>query len=87
MKRLTKLTENSGYTVDSGDIESAIQRLAQFENAYEDLINSQLQLPNELEEMRKDGKEKTVKYREAVAQKLINMNIIMFFKKHNINIE
>ena len=59
-------------------------RLAKFEKAYLSLLESMSDIPEKLESLRKAGKEKTVTYKELVAQKLINNNILMFFEKHGI---
>lgn len=79
MNRLT-IKEKNRYNIN-GDIETAIQRLGIFEDAYEDLMNSQDQLTKDLEELKIQGKEKTVRYRESMGRKLINSYIITFFEK------
>ena len=81
MDRYTVKNE-AGYHIPDEFAGKAIQRLGEFEDAFEDLMNSQAQIPMELENMRMQGKEKTVRYKETVAQKLINNNIIMFFERH-----
>ena len=63
---------------------SNMERLEQFETAYRDLQNSISELPVKLETLRSQGKEKTVTYKELLAQKLINNSIFMFFEKHGI---
>ena len=83
MNRYTTKSKD-GYIVSDECIQKAIQRLGEFEDAYEDLINSQMQIPKELENLRLQGKEKTVRYKETLAQKLINKNIEMFFERHGI---
>ena len=84
MERLTKKTNDGIYSISDPDMEKAIQKLGLFEDAYEDLIDSQVQIPKDLETMRNQGKEKTVRYRETMAQKLINNHIVMFFEKHGL---
>lgn len=84
MNRLTIKDKDGNFSVADEDIQKAIQKLGIFEDAYENLMNSQEQIPKDLEELRKQGKEKTVRYKETMAQKLINSSIIMFFKKHGI---
>ena len=63
------------------------ERLAKFEAAYRDLQNSISELPGKLETLRSQGKEKTVTYKELLAQKLTNNSILMFFEKHGITKE
>ena len=82
MDRLT--FKNKDGCFESGNIEKAIQRLGLFEDAYESLTNSQVQIPKDLAQLRESGKEKTVRYKETVAQKLINNSIVMFFEKHGL---
>jgi hypothetical protein len=83
MNRITTINEN-GYFISDEYTKDAIQRLGEFEDAYEDLMNSQTQIPKDLESMRTQGKEKTVRYKETMAQKLINNNIVLFFEKHGL---
>jgi hypothetical protein len=83
VKRFT-VKNNDGYYVPAENIKKAIQRLGEFEDAYEDLMNSKVQIPKDLENMRIQGKEKTVRYKETMAQKLINNSIIMFFENHGL---
>ena len=51
MNRFTEKNKD-GYFVSDEDIKKAIQRLGEFEDAYEDLMNRQVQIPKELESMR-----------------------------------
>jgi len=83
MERLTGKNKN-GYFVSDENIETALHRLGMFEDAYETLINHQAQIPVDLENLRKQGKEKTVTYKETMAQKLINNSILIFFEKHGL---
>ena len=84
MERLTVLGMDGRYSVTDDEINSAIQKLGLFEDAYDDLIASIERIPSELEEMRVQGKEKTVRYKETVAQKLINNSILTFFERHGL---
>lgn len=84
MNRLTIKDKDGNFSVADKDIQKAVQQLGIFEDAYENLMNNQEQIPKDLEELRKQGKEKTVRYKETMAQKLINSSIIMFFKRHGI---
>jgi hypothetical protein len=89
--RFTKLKqgEKDKYIIDGGDdkIDEAVQKLAVFENMCENFVNDMAVLPARLEKLRADGKEKTVAYKELVTQKLINAQILMFFKKHGVDID
>jgi len=87
--RFTKLKSNdtNEYLIEENKIEEAIQKLAVFENMCDDFIKDIDSIPLCLEKLRAEGKEKTVAYKELVAKKLINTNILMFFKKHGIYID
>ena len=83
VKRYT--TKNAGvYSVPQEDLHNAIQELGKFEDAWENLMISQAQIPLDLEKMRTEGKEKTVRYKETVAQKLINNSIVLFLEKYGL---
>jgi len=84
--RFTKLKSNDmrKYFVDENQFDEAAQKLAVFENMCDEFTKDMNSLPERLEKLRGEGKEKTVAYKELVAQKLINTNILMFFKKHGI---
>ena len=86
--RFTKLKQNEKdkYMIDENKTEEAIQKLAVFENMCENFKKDMEILPGRLEKLKTAGKEKTVAYRELVAQKLINTNILMFLKRHGIDI-
>ena len=83
MKRIT-VKNKDGYSIHEESVVDAIQRLGEFEDAYADLMYSQAQIPKELEQLRLHGKEKTVSYKEMVAQKLINNSIVMFFERNGL---
>jgi len=84
MNRLTEKSKEGHYAVPSDDMEQAIQRLGLYEDAFEDLMNNREQIPKDLESLRSQGKEKTVRYKETMAQKLINNHIVQFFEKHGL---
>ena len=62
-----------------------IQRIGSFEAIYEELANSINTIPAELEKLKADGKEKTVRYKELFGQKLMNNYIISLFERHGIS--
>jgi len=83
MTRFTRKIDGQ-FIVRDGNMSAAIQRLGQFEDAYEALMTEQEQIPVILEELRANGKEKTVRYRETMARKLVNRTIMMFFEEHGL---
>ena len=93
MTRLTRRREDGeGYVVDDAHIShdaggysgEAIQRLAQFENAYEELVAGQARIAEELERLRSEGKKNTVRFRELLGEKLLNSRIIGLFERRGL---
>ena len=60
------------------------QRLAAFEDAYQEVADSMTTIPVELEKLKAEGKEKTVRYKELFGQKLMNSQIAALYKRHGI---
>lgn len=67
-----------GYTGD------AIEKLARFENFYDDLVNEQAKLADELALLRSEGKEKSVQFKELLTRKLVNINTMIFLKNYGL---
>jgi hypothetical protein len=84
MKRYTNKGTDGVVNVDEADLQDALNLLAKFEEAYEELATSQNSIPIELEKMKAAGKEKTVRYKEMFAQKLYNIQIAALFERHGI---
>jgi len=78
------IKNGDSYYIPDENMKEAIQRLGKYEDAYENLLNAQAQIPKDLENMRIQGKEKTVRYKETMAQKLINNHIETFFEKYGL---
>ena len=84
MTRLTRPGTDGGYAVDAAAVSAAgggctgaaIDRLAAFENFCEALQAEQLALAQQLEELRKAGKDRSCKFRELMGRKLVGSNII-----------
>lgn len=93
MDRLTRaLDSNHFYVVDdtkvhhdengySGD---AINKLAKFENIYDDLVLKQRKISEELEKLRLDDKTHSVKFKQLLADKLTSNNILILFKTYGL---
>jgi len=84
-ERLTKLSESKEFYVtaniegklgDEGYFGDAVEKLAKFENLHDYLVERQICIPKELEALRNEGKSKTVKFKELLAQKLINETLL-----------
>jgi hypothetical protein len=68
----------SGY---SGD---AVNRLAEFENMYADLIGKQAEISAEMEKLRSEGRTNTVKFKQLLANKLTNNQILVLFESYGL---
>ena len=84
MRRLTTKISDGVYSVLDSDLSEVMRLLGVFEDAYEELIQHQTSIPSKLEELRLQGKEKTVTYKELMAQKLINNHVLTFFRQHGL---
>lgn len=92
MDRLTRAIENGVYAVDDGKIQlsndgysgEAINKLAKFENIYDDLVSKQSVISMEMERLRAEGKTHTVKFKQLLANKLTNSNIITIFEMYGL---
>lgn len=93
MDRLTRaMDSNNFYIVDDTKIQhdvngyygEAISKLAKFENVNDYLISKQNEISKELEKLRLEGKTHSVKFKQLLANKLANNNIIMLFKTYGL---
>jgi len=91
VERITRLIEGRYYVNDAsidhhekGYLGEAINRLAVFENIVEELLSSQKQASEELEKLRGEGKEKSVRFKELMVKKLTNINTLILFKSYGI---
>ena len=93
MVRLTRaLDNNEFYIVDDDKVNhdvngysgDAINKLANFENIYDDLVASQSEISKELEILRNEGKTHSCKFKELMVKKLTNNNIIILFKTYGL---
>jgi len=74
MERLTEKTPE-GYRL-SGEEAAALERLGRLEDLWERLEARQAAIPGELEALRARGKEKTVAFKELLAEKLTNSAVL-----------
>jgi len=59
-------------------------RLAKFEAVYDELAASLKSVPAELDRLKADGREKTVRFRDLMGQKLFNTMVKDLFERHGI---
>jgi hypothetical protein len=62
----------------------AVDKLAKFENFYEDLLAKQETYIRELDQLRSEDKTRTVKFRQTFANKLINQDLLILLKKYGL---
>ena len=93
MTRLTRaLDNNEFYIVDDDKVKhdvngysgDAINKLAKFENIYDDLVANQSEMSKELERLRNEGKTHSFKFKELMAKKFTNNNNIILFKTYGL---
>lgn len=90
MDRLTRKSDSGIYVVDDAKVRhdadgysgEAITRLAGFENMYEELVSKQEEISKELEKLRSEDKMHSVKFKQLLANKLLNNNILILFKAY-----
>jgi hypothetical protein len=67
-----------GYTGE------AIEKLAKFENMLERLLKEQGDTAARLEKLRKEGREKSVTFKQLLAKKLTYSGMLALFESHGI---
>ena len=50
----------------------------------QDLAAQQEEIPRRLQELRSQGREKTVQFRELLAQKLVNQNLCLLMERYGL---
>lgn len=84
MERLTKPSaDGKGWaliTPDTPDSNTAIERLAKYENVHEQLIERQIYLEAEMEKLREHSMQKSGKFKELLTRKLMNKAILDLFE-------
>ncbi len=61
---------------------AAIENWPGWKNLYEDLCRQQERIAGELKALRLAGKQKTVRFRQLLANKVTNQNIIVMLEMH-----
>ena len=84
MERSTR-REDGAVLVAPEELPAALERLAAFEDMACGLEREQEEISARLEELRNRGGEKTVQFRELLAQKLVNNNMKLLLERHQIH--
>lgn len=75
----------SAFELDGTGIRGiGIERLSKFEDFLSDLLKERDKINSELEQLRSEDKNKSVRYREAFTKKLINTNILILVKRYGL---
>ncbi len=91
MLRITKFINDEFYVTDEAFIShddigykgTAINRLAFYENIFDELSSEQLKISKEMEKLRIEGKGKSVKFKELMVKKLTNSNVLSLLTAKN----
>lgn len=93
MGRLTRLSDEGRYYIENDPkliylngnyYGEAIDKLATFENIYDDLLASQVEISKVLETMRNEGKMHSHRFKELMVKKLNNSNTLSLFKTYGL---
>ena len=83
MERYTT-RKDGAVMVRPEDMDAALLRLAAFEDMAENLDREQEEIARKLEDLRGRGKEKTVQFKELLAQKLVNNNMKLLLERYGL---
>ena len=83
MERYTT-REGKAVRVPPDQLEAALERLARFEDMALGLEQERADIAQKLAALREQGKEKTVQFRELLAQKLNNQNMQLLLERWRI---
>ncbi|MCL2299073.1 MAG: hypothetical protein FWC27_02860 [Firmicutes bacterium] len=86
MTRFTVEREGQ-YAVPEADLPQALQRLAALEDMLEELAAHQTDIPVELARLKAPGKDKTVRYKELLGQKLLLNEMLALLERHGVRLE
>ena len=86
MTRFT-IKSDDQHTVPEADLPLALRRLAALEDMLEELASDRTDIPAELAKLKVSSKEKTVRYKELLGQKLLLNEMIALLERHGIRLE
>lgn len=70
--------QEDGYTGKAAD------RLAAYEDLYTSLLQERDKIEERLALLRAEGKQSTIQFKQMIAQKLTNNNILMLYRARNL---
>ena len=83
MERYVQRREN-GLVLDENTLPQALERLARCEELLSDLEREQQELAARLEDLRGQGNNKTVQFKELMARKLVNQQLRLRLEQYGL---
>lgn len=88
MSRLTQKSDKGLYFTSNDKIiqdtkgysGEAVEKLAKFEDMYDELVSKQIEITGELEKLRQEGKMHTARFKELLDRRIANNTIIIIFE-------
>lgn len=92
MARLTEKNAQGMYEVAAAAIVEqadgyggeAIEKLAKFENAYDELLQIQQMIAADLDRLRQEGRNNSHQFKEKLAYKTMNANTLSLFQSYGL---
>ena len=84
MERYTKREADGRVSVPPEQLDQALERLARFEDMALGLEAEQRDIAARLAALREQGRDKTVQFRELLAQKLTNSNLRLLLERYRL---
>ena len=84
MERYTQRQEETWALAEGVELSRALDRLGRCEDLLSDLEREQTELAQKLEELRLQGKNKTVQFKELMARKLVNQQLRLRLEQYRL---
>ena len=84
MERYTQRKADGRVSVSPEQLDQALERLARFEDMALGLEAEQGDIAARLAALREQGRDKTVQFRELLAQKLTNSNLRLLLERYRL---
>ena len=84
MERYAQRREQTWVLVEGAELSRALERLGRCEDLLSDLEREQTELSQKLEELRVQGKNRTVQFKELMARKLVNQQLRLRLEQYKL---
>ena len=84
MERYTQRREETWVLVEGAELSRALERLGRCDDLLSDLEREQTELSQKLEELRVQGKNRTVQFKELMARKLVNQQLRLRLEQYKL---